>query len=127
MNARIPALALALLALAGCESNSEARERRDSCIHEARNAAEARVVIRYYRQGKLGPKDEIRRSLEGVRYDDGKRPRIFDERGRMLPWEKMDKPGQSTILDWMNNNPKIESITTPEREAVLERLKPDCD
>jgi hypothetical protein len=127
MYRRTTASVFALLALSACGSDEEATRARDACIQDARNAVMARVVIRYYEQGKLGPKAKIRRTLEGARGADGSTPRIFDESGHMLRWEEMDKEGQSTLLVWFNNDPKVEDITHEERDAAWQRVKPDCD
>jgi hypothetical protein len=121
------AAVLALVALAACGGDDDATRAADACVQAARNAAEAGVVIRYYEEGKLGPKSEIRRELTGFRTSAGRRLRFFDDRGRMFSWERMDRETRSTFLHWINNDAEVEAATAEARAEALERVDPDCD
>ena len=102
--ALVSTAALALVAaVSGCGGRSEAA--RVSCRTTLINEANAAVVQRYYAAGKLGPRRVVERELGKY----GRR--FFDERGRMVPYARLNRSLQGDFNDWMYGNSRVQHIT----------------
>lgn len=116
---RLAAVVLVSFA-AGCGGESEEeRAARSRCLSQAYNAAEAAAVARMYDAGELGPKARVREQLDLP----GKR--FFDARGRMIPYERLDRMEQTQLVFWFTLGP-IGEATEEAREDAVDRAEPDC-
>jgi hypothetical protein len=110
-------LALAVALAAGC--GGEDAEADPRCLARAYNAAEAAAVAEMYERGELGSEEEVSAVLE----HDGMV--FFDDSGRMIPYEQLDRPVQSQLVAWFSNGP-VGQATEEQRERAVEEADPDC-
>jgi hypothetical protein len=109
---------LALVAaLGGCGGNDS--EAQMQCEADAKSAAEAAVVARYYEEGKIGTQAEIERDIDhpGLRF--------FDDEGKMLPWDDMSPEARAVFAKWIGLS-RAGDITHDARFAARDNVDPDC-
>jgi hypothetical protein len=79
------------------------------------NRANAAVVQRYYAEGKLGSRRLVERELGefGARF--------FDERGRMVPYPRLNRSLKGDFNDWMYGNGRVQHITRAAQLRATDR------
>ena len=109
-------LALALAA-AGCGGGDSEAER--ACVANAKNAAEAAVVARFYEQGKLGTQAQIEREIAHPNL------RFFDDSAHLLPYDRMSPKAKIIFTQWIALS-RAGDITSDERQEARDNTDPDC-
>jgi hypothetical protein len=118
----ISLLATLAVLTAGCGEKSS--ESVAECRGEAANKAAARVVARYFAQGKLGTRAQAQRELgpNGSSF--------FDGDGELRPYVELTPRQQAAFNHWMYQTPRVFGPTHRAQEqakqAALERAKDDC-
>lgn len=118
------AAALVLLA-AGCGGSDGPSDAYRNCQRGAENAARADALRIAYEQGRLGTQAEVSADFPGGG------EQIFDEEGRMIPYEELRGLARARFDEWAATD------DYPGRQVQLEMLAaerrvedagwPDCD
>ena len=115
------ALLLAALTLPGCGGGDDS-EGRANCEAEARNAAQAAVIAKAFRQGELGTRAEVQAHFT-------QEDRLFDERGRMLPYSELSGLTRARFNSYRSSGAipgEVQSDLAAARQRVQDAGYPDC-
>ena len=120
------ALVLAVAAGAGCGGDSlEARQDRGitllKCEEQTRHIAEGRVLVRLYRQGKLGTQEQIQDEIDAGGFP----VKIFTPAGAMIPYERMSPRQQAALNEWKVSD-RVFRIGQVQRRQAKRAAEYDC-
>jgi hypothetical protein len=124
---RWPAIGAAVLlaaalaaAFASARRDGDSDQARAACIDAKRAEARYVVVRDAYERGLLGPRVQVRRSVD---------PRaaavLFQPDGRLRAWEGMPAPARKELLDWAASDP-VYAKTGPAQERAAQSARRDC-
>jgi len=88
-------------------------------VANAKNAAEAAVVARFYEQGKLGTRAQNEREIAHPNL------RFFDDSGHLLPYDRMSPKAKIIFTQWIALS-RAGDITSDERQEARDNTDPDC-
>lgn len=117
--------ALTLLVMSACGGGGEPSAEYRRCQAETQNSARAEVVRLAYEQGRLGTQAEIEADFPGGG------GQIFDEEGRMIPYEELQGLAKARFDEWVATDDYLAGPVQREAFAAHERVAdegwPDCE